>query len=368
MGLFFVNAGFLSLLAALEFIPVASQPDRRCASKKLLLVIGLSYLCFLAMFRGAACGNDTADYIEFFRKIETQTTLRGAIRCTSFEPLFTVLVFLLTRLTGNVQPLFIVTALFSFGVTGRFFLRYSRKPCLSMYLFFTLQVFDFYISGLRQVLAIAVLLLAYEAVDRKRNIRALLLILLSGLLHRTAWVAFPVFILLKIKKRRTFVWVTGAASLLCLAGSRWLVRGIASLFPRYQMYYGSSYLQSGAKLSLILYFLVYTLMLLAGELLRERPDAPDCSARDEMDFRLSFLLLPVCVMGYAVPIFSRVLQYFQVYLCVYFANRLSRKAGRNWQLLLICSMAAFAIYAFTIHLLRTPEWYTTYPFVFCWNN
>lgn len=66
MGLFFVNAGFLSLLAALEFIPVASQPDRRCASKKLLLVIGLSYLCFLAMFRGAACGNDTADYIEFF--------------------------------------------------------------------------------------------------------------------------------------------------------------------------------------------------------------------------------------------------------------------------------------------------------------
>ena len=80
------------------------------------------------------------------------------------------------------------------------------------------------------------------------------------------------------------------------------------------------------------------------------------------------VLLPVCVMGYAMPIFSRVLQYFQVYLCVYFANRLSRKAGRNWQLLLICSMAAFAIYAFTIHLLRTPEWYTTYPFVFCWNN
>ena len=84
--------------------------------------------------------------------------------------------------------------------------------------------------------------------------------------------------------------------------------------------------------------------------------------------RLSFLLLVVCVLGYTAPVFSRILQYFQLYLCVYFANRLYNMSIQIRRILLLFSLIAFAIYTGTIHFLRTPEWYTTYPFVFCWNN
>lgn len=307
---------------------------------------------------------DTENYREFFQKVVTQRGLWYAVQHTSFEPLFTALTFLLSRLTRDPQILFVVTALFSFAVSGRFFARYSQAPCFSLYLFFTLQIFDFYISGIRQAIAIAVLLLAYEALDKGHNVRSLLLILLAGLFHRTAWLWFPVFFLLRIRRRRTFVWVTGLSGMVCLVGARYLVRVIAAIVPRYQLYFGSSYLQSGAKLSLMLYFLVFGLMLLVGELLRGQGDV---SVQGERDFRLSSLLLLVCILGYTAPIFSRFLQYFQLNLCVYFANRLHRMPDRTRRLLLPVCLLAFAVYDCTIHLLRTPEWYTTYPFVFCWS-
>ena len=307
MGLFFFNVTALALLCGLEAVPAALYPRRRYLNRKALLALGFSYLCFLAMFRGAACGNDTENYREFFQKVVTQRGLWYAVQHTSFEPLFTALTFLLSRLTRDPQILFVVTALFSFAVSGRFFARYSQAPCFSLYLFFTLQIFDFYISGIRQAIAIAVLLLAYEALDKGHNVRSLLLILLAGLFHRTAWLWFPVFFLLRIRRRRTFVWVTGLSGMVCLVGARYLVRVIAAIVPRYQLYFGSSYLQSGAKLSLMLYFLVFGLMLLVGELLRGQGDV---SVQGERDFRLSSLLLLVCILGYTAPIFSRFLQYF----------------------------------------------------------
>ena len=187
MELFFFNAAFFALLCGLEATPLSVYPQRRYLNSKLLLGLGISYLCFLAMFRGASCGNDTENYREFFQVVASQKNLWHTIRHTSFEPLFTALTFFLSRLTRDPQILFIVTSLFSFAVTGRFLAKFSLAPCFSLYLFFTLQIFDFYISGIRQALAIALLLLAYEAMTQKKNLRTLLLILLAGLFHRTAW-------------------------------------------------------------------------------------------------------------------------------------------------------------------------------------
>lgn len=364
MELFFFNAAFFALLCGLEATPLSVYPQRRYLNSKFLLGLGISYLCFLAMFRGVSCGNDTENYREFFQVVASQKNLWHTIRHTSFEPLFTALTFFLSRLTRDPQILFIVTSLFSFAVTGRFLAKFSLAPCFSLYLFFTLQIFDFYISGIRQALAIALLLLAYEAMTQKKNLRTLLLILLAGLFHRTAWLWFPVFFLLRVRRRRAFLGVAALVGAVCLVSSRYLVAVIASIFPRYQLYFGSSYLQSGAKLSLMLYFLVFGLMLLVGELLRGQGDV---SVQGERDFRLSSLLLLVCILGYTAPIFSRFLQYFQLNLCVYFANRLHRMPDRTRRLLLPVCLLAFAVYDCTIHLLRTPEWYTTYPFVFCWS-
>lgn len=368
MELFFINLAFMALLCVLEVRPVTLDSRQERLDPKSLMALGIAYLCFLGMFRGAACGNDTSNYHELYLRIASQSGLLYSIRNTSFEPLFAALIYLLSRLTHNPQILFIVTALFSFAVTGRFMSKYSSRPCFSLYLFFTLQLFDFYISGVRQALAISILLLAYEAMDNKKPIQMVLLIMLAGLFHRSALIWLPVYFLLRIPRRKTFVWVTVAACAVAFVCSKYLVTIIATAIPRYQFYLGSSYLKSGFKLSLLLYFLVFGLVLLVCEFFRGKEDTPEQDERDEWDFRLSFLLPVVCVLGYTAPIFSRFLQYFQPYLCVYFANRLARMPEKFRRFLLIASLICFAAYAATIQILRTPQWYTTYPFVFCWDS
>lgn len=368
MELFFINLAVMALLCVLEYRPETLEHGQSRPDPKLLMALGISYLCFLGMFRGASCGNDTENYRELYLRIANQTDLLYTIRNTSYEPLFAALIFLLSRLTREPQILFVVTALFSFAVTGRFLAKYSRRPCFSLYLFFTLQLFDFYISGVRQTLAIALLMLAYEALDNKKLLRMLLFIMLAALFHRSAIIWLLVLLLLRIPRRKTFVLVTVAASAVAFICSRYLVNIIAAAIPRYQFYLGSSYLKSGFKLSLLLNFLVFALVLLVCELFRGKDVSPAEYERDEVDFRLSFLLPVVCVLGYTAPIFSRFFQYFQPYLCIYFANRLSRMPVRFRRLLFVASLICFAAYASTIQLLRTPEWYTTYPFVFCWDS
>ena len=196
------------------------------------------------------------------------------IRHTSFEPLFTALTFFLSRLTRDPQILFIVTSLFSFAVTGRFLAKFSLAPCFSLYLFFTLQIFDFYISGIRQALAIALLLLAYEAMTQKKKSADTAVDLAGRSIPPHGLAVVSVFFLLRVRRRRAFLGVAALVGAVCLVSSRYLVAVIASIFPRYQLYFGSSYLKSGAKLSLILYFLVFGLVLLVGELVGDREDAP----------------------------------------------------------------------------------------------
>lgn len=93
MELFFFNAAFFALLCGLEATPLSVYPQRRYLNSKFLLGLGISYLCFLAMFRGVSCGNDTENYREFFQVVASQKNLWHTIRHTSFEPLFTALTF-----------------------------------------------------------------------------------------------------------------------------------------------------------------------------------------------------------------------------------------------------------------------------------
>ena len=196
----------------------------------------------------------------------------------------------------------------------------------------------------------------------------MLMVFFAGLFHHTAWLWFVVLLLLRIPRRKTFVGITLVSTAICFLSSRYVVTTIAAFFPRYQLYFGSSYLKSGAKLSLFLYFAVFSLMLLVGEITYSEENIKDRDRKDEWDFRISFLLLIVCILGYNAPIFSRLLQFFQLNLCVYFSNRLYYMPVRTRRIILLSSILAFAVYDCTIHLLRTPEWYTTYPYVFCWDH
>ena len=57
---------------------------------------------------------------------------------------------------------------------------------MSVLLFYLLMLFDFFLSGMRQMLAIAILLFAYDKLREKKPIPFLLLVLLAVTVHSSA--------------------------------------------------------------------------------------------------------------------------------------------------------------------------------------
>lgn len=368
MILYFVLWAFLCLTVIAEKVPVKTNPLRYVDSRRLMWA-ALLVLCFLAACRGDGIGKDTHEYILFYHRISKMNGLWKVIQSTSMEPGYAALNYLLSRMSSNPQLLIAVTSAFSFFAVGHFISRHSEFPTLSVYFFFVLLIFDFFLSGIRQTLALACVLLGFNCLSERKNLGALLWLVLAGLFHRTAWLMLGVWLLLKIPDRKRFA--TVSVLLLLLTAVLWqpLLRVLLSVVDRYQNYEGGSYLESGSKLSIFLYFLVYVLMLLAGEFVGKRILLPSAekSEEAEMLFRLSFLLLVVCAASYIAPIISRLLRYFMCFLVVYYPNQLMRKDKANRRILLVSSVLLFAAYGFTIHLLRTPEWYTTYPYAFFWS-
>lgn len=89
----------------------------------------------------------------------------------------------------------IIAAFFLF-ITIRMIYRKSYYPLISILLFLALGFYSFSMSGLRQTIAIAITVLAYEQLDKNNIIKFVVLTCIAFLFHRTA-IIFLILLALK---------------------------------------------------------------------------------------------------------------------------------------------------------------------------
>lgn len=365
MYLFFINIAVLSILTTLSVAPINYR--KKSISARFLTVLGISYLCFLSMCRGISVGNDTYEYAVYFSRIAEQNHILSYIKEARFEPGYVLLNWAVSRFTSDYQVFFALTSLFTYCSVGRFFLHHSRYPVVSIYFFFTLLSFDFFLCAIRQELAIAILLFAYDEMCDRRPLRYVALVLVAGMFHYTALLYLLVYMLISVKSRKKYIALLFLVTAALSIGFRTALMLVLKVFPAYGSYLSGSYLESDIKSSVVLYFAVYAYFIFAGERIGEIRH-PERSAADELDWKLVWLLPAVCLISFNAPIVTRFLRYFQLHILTYFPNALDRKAEPERWVLLYITMLATAVYALTVHLLRTPAWYSTYPYQFFWNS
>lgn len=87
-----------------------------------------------------------------------------------------------------------ISLTFAVGV-GWFIYRNSAKPLLSLMLLITLEYFRFTLSGLRQTMALAIIIgLSYEFMLSRKPIKFVLSVLLASLFHSSAILFLPAYI------------------------------------------------------------------------------------------------------------------------------------------------------------------------------
>lgn len=155
-------------------------------------------LAILILFSGLRTSyNDTGTYLSGYANA---TGLRHFLENSSNlnpfrNPLFYAYQSLLRSTLDNAQFLIFSTSLFSQICFLRFFKRYSTNFTLSVFIYITLGTFCFTMAAIKQVVAMAVLTLAFPFLEQRKYIRYFLLVYVAMLFHTYAltFVFLPLF-------------------------------------------------------------------------------------------------------------------------------------------------------------------------------
>lgn len=340
--------------------------------KKIYLVLALFPLTLMTMFHAANIGNDTMEYIQFFEQVK-KLSLHDALQNARFEPGYILYNWILSRISGKPQILFIVTGLFTYWSLGRWLNKWSATPGMFVCLIVEMLTIDTWMSVQRQTIAMAVLFFAYDYLIERRLIKFVLLVLGAALFHKAAFVfllAWPAAFWFRGKQN---LFNKYQFEILVLVGCvivsivfedvfRWLLK----YFPQYSYYLGGSYADGKVRIAVVLKIIVYGFMLFLPHILKKTGKLEDNCNTTYVLYRFSLINLAFMVLANQATIMMRLAGIFSIFAVQEYTHSLTKlKVNKN--ILIMSSLVLFAVYGCVITVFRTPEWQTTYPFIWCWQ-
>jgi len=335
--------------------------------KKQYYIFVVSAILFVLMaFRDREMGSDTSGYISMFNRVASYSNPFNYIRNSITEGGFLLYCWSLSRIIRDARILFVVSAAFITCSVGRFARKYVDNVGLFYCLLVGMMHFDFLLSGLRQSMAISILLFAFEYLLKRKPLPYYALCIVAILFHNSALIfllLYPLFSMKILAQNRSLLsnLVLFAAAFLSgffmddilLLALRW--------FPKYYYYAGSVLVDGEPRLAVFLKILVFALLLAVPYFVRKYP--ADHLVRYHAGRQMSLLNLIVIVIASNAVALMRFSSYFCMYAMMHYCNEVgrmrSRRNDKTWMTLF--TLGAFYVYGLVLVVLKTPEWQTTYP-------
>ena len=146
-------------------------------------VIGIS-MFLVSGFRGRSVGTDTFAYLDKFQEAEIQSFTE--LFLLTKDPGFYIFLKILSWVSESPQFfLIIIAAIFCYSIT-KFIYKFSRIPEISFLLILALNFFNFSMTGIRQTIALSILLFSYEYLFKNKTVKFILTVLFASVFHQTA--------------------------------------------------------------------------------------------------------------------------------------------------------------------------------------
>ena len=146
---------------------------------------------------------------------------------------------LLSLISGDVQFFIAVTALLTFSSVAYFIYKNSTDVVMSTFLFISMNQMFMYYTGLRQVIAISIVLLSFEAIKKRHWIIYAIITFAALSFHDSAIIslAFPILYFINFKRRSIIISIT--AIFAALIGHQYIFNYASGLITRYEEGYNS---------------------------------------------------------------------------------------------------------------------------------
>ncbi len=283
--------------------------------------MGLMLFLFAAL-RGKTVGVDILSYFLGFetdaRWTVSEILNAGPNYTQSRDPVFHIFLHFLSFISKDPQIMLVVIGLLV-AIGFSVFVYHQKGSVLVFYiLFITLRIFPFTLSGLRQAMAMAFVFLAFAALQNRRTVWFLILTVLSGLFHESAYIFLLAFPLVKFKSTMMVGVCTIAAALINLVTKNRLVAGVVTnLFGGRFASYASTAIgadfEGGA--TYLFYFMLFAIIMLFYPILKQ-------SYKDTGEmFRLALVAMMFILIGFGMPNMFRIAYYF-VFALLGFVPRL----------------------------------------------
>lgn len=367
-------------VAALVFMVLLRLllPRDSARSRRIFALACFFILTFIAACRAPEVGRDTTLFIErAFDRIRIRNFRETFALSTWLEPGFRLLCYVISRFTANGQWLVVVSSVLIHGSVSLFIYRHAKNVYLAFYLYLAMMIYPFYLNIMRQALAIAVLLFAWDFLKKRRFLLYTLLVLVAATFHVSAllFLLCPLLLLIPVNQKslRFLLPITALLAILGAILVRPIMRLVVFLVPRYAVYEPTTF---GALYGFLAVFAVVTAygiyrLYFSGE----GALLPCDGGIDERGFLTLMMLLGVVVAAMMTRFgqLQRIFNYFEVLYLLWLPATVpaaAQKCGKRYLvfpkeelLVLGFTLAYFLIILFA----RSALWYDALPYRFFWQ-
>lgn len=220
------------ILVLLIIFTAFLMKGNRAHNKAYVIVASLLLFSIYGLRNTYVIGNDsTSSYLHTFQRIGPMTWGEVAEIGDGTNTGYFLLNKLFFELSGGDYQLFVTTiSAFVTICFGRLIYRYSPSPVQSILYHFGLLFFTFHFSALKQSIAMAFLMLAFDCVMEQKLFRFLLTVILASFFHFPALVFLPAYWFAKLHPGRSYLFLFAIVLLLTYLFRNQIINLMLSLY------------------------------------------------------------------------------------------------------------------------------------------
>lgn len=300
--------------------------QRKYINKKIFVFLSFAIMALVLGLRGNDVGEDTNHFIDIFnysRNVSWKTVFTSGTDTIyntvwgidlSVETGYMLLNKIVGVFTNNGQWLIFIVAVLTCWLIGKFILDNSTSPFLATYIFMCESLYMQSFNLMRQMLAIAIAIQAYKYIRKENYKKAVTIILIAFLFHKTAalyLILIPMQMIKKPQRAVKYVTLGGVAVSLLLPVIYQLV---SRLIPRYANYLVSNYWEVYVGIGTLLLWMIE--VMICGYIYLRKIKSED--KETFIAVACTILYLAFEIIGLRLTMFSRIAMIFRIFFIFLF--------------------------------------------------
>lgn len=322
----------------------------KLSGKKIYISIVTAFMIIFLGFRGINVGIDTAMYSRLYGYAKESISFSSFCNSWHHKEIefgFSALEFLVSRYF-DFNIFLTIVAIITLIPIMKIIYKYSNNYWESIFFMVAFGYYSFFMSGIRQGIAIGLCFIAYEYALRRKLFKFILWMIIAIFFHKSAVVFLPVYWLVEIRVTSK-IKLLYVVMLICSFMFSRQIFNVLNMFSRqtYSVVEGSG----GYRLYI---FMLFTLLL--GIIYKENFIKGNNKVIYIM-FAISLLIWPVTSANASV---FRLYYYYNIFLILYIPNMLSSIKNKSMQVLLKSGLILVGGYNLINYVINSNMMYSPY--------